>query len=299
MNREELSNDILAYADGQLAGERAAAVEQAMADSAAVRAEVEQWRQLRQAANRALYSDHSPHNMQRRIAAQISALRPENQTFEKKPVIFRIYQPMMAAAAAIVIAFGFYLYGPSAQNAAFADPEQFPSRHMICLNNDNYADDLNLRQMSPATAQAALTAQHQYPVLVPDLSEAGWQLQAGRLCGVECSPGQDGSKWARMVHVFYTASDDPSKSISLFSLERRVEFPNPCAQVKGCGGSRLYHETNRKIDQNQFAVISWCEPKNSYAACGQVSNEELRTVLEDVQVAIADNRVVMMLASQN
>ena len=293
MSRNDLKNDILAYADGELTGSRAAAVEQAMAESAEVRAEVEQWRQLRQAAQRALFASDAPRDMRRRIAAQLDVLKPAKRR-DPGTLIFKLYQPMMAAAAAIVIAFGFYFLGPSSSGQAIADPLQFPKRHMICLRGANFADELHIRDMSPKAAQDMLTKQHKYTVLVPDLSQAGWKLMAGRDCGIECGPENALNRpYVNMVHVFYTSVDDPKKSLSLFSVERRITFPKMCSRAKGECPNRMYSQTCRRLGNCRFSVLSWCEPQNTYAACGEMPVEELRELLDDVHLAIANNQLVL------
>jgi anti-sigma factor RsiW len=298
MSNDQLRNDILAYADGELAPDRAAELERAMAEDPQIRQEVEQWRQLRSAAKRVLFADAAPQEMQRRIAAQLDAIKPQRAAL---PKIFRLTQPYMAAAAAVVIALGLYFFGPAAQNPAIADPAQFPNRHMICLNSDDHADTLHVNGTSPGETQTMLTQKYDYPVMVPDLSAIGWELRAGRECGIYCNSSNqqaDKGKPIRMVHVFYMSKDDPNQSISLFSVERRVNFPKTCAKVAGCGGSRTYLETQACSQTGGFVTVSWDEPKNTYAACGKLSGSELRGLLDEVHLAMNEQRTLLLAVSK-
>jgi anti-sigma factor RsiW len=288
MDVAEIRQHLPAFADGELAGDLQERVAAAVAASSALQAEVQQWRELRRAANRALTADAPPTGLRERIMAQLELLRPV------RPRTIRLYQPLLAAAAAVVLAFTFFLNNTGTE-AAVANPADFPNRHRICLASGDH-DTLAIATLDPSTAATRLTGKYHYPVLVPDLSRAGWRVAAGRECALRCE--QAGP--VRMVHVFYQHTDDASRTLSVFSIERRVVMPSGCTKSKSGCGQRTYTESMVDNSGNAYAVMTWCEPRNTYAACGALPANELRGLLDQVVVAVAEGSTeTLLIAAAN
>ena len=240
--------DLNAYADGQLAPSRVAAIEDALARDPALAARVADTKRhnadLRDALDPWL-ADPIP---ERLIAAAAGSARAA-----RKPVL-RWLAPLMAAAAALLVGLGVGWYARDIELERAGTPTTFTRQ--AALTHALYAADVNrpVEIWAPEEKRlvAWLSKRLGFAVSAPDLSSTGFALVGGRLVAGHLNP----------TALFMYENGDKQR-LSLQVRKLRV------------GGGEVAF---RYAVENGVGVFYWIEDNCSYALSGNLDRAQLLAV---------------------
>ena len=273
MDATEIRKLLPMYADGELDPEQSCSVEAALAESAALRGELERWRALRRCACRAVASVATPGDLVERVRAVIPAPRQG---------LYRIYASVLAAAAVVVLAFFYWPHentgigggsggATPTVNARLVSADKFVEIHDYCAVTHKH-DQLELASKTFSADDAKVADAVGFPVRVPDLRSAGFDLAGGCTCFQV--------QGTRAAHLFYRAQNDPTQMLSYFVVDCPLSLENCKACSSRCG-TRHYEQ----VDLDGQTVLHWCENDHSYAVVGALDVERLDVIAGQVRVA--------------
>jgi anti-sigma factor RsiW len=279
MDKADAREQLPLLADGELDETRAAELRAWVDQSPKLREELERWVALRDCACRGVRASAAPADLKQRVLASISGAR------SRRPRIIRL-APVLAAIAAM-IALAIFLRGdllrsparnsaPPAVAATLVHAGDFASIHQFCAvdgqHNEYATDDQKL-----ASARESIRCKMNFTPVVPDLSDAGFDVQG--CCG--CFPGSN--KGLKAAHVFYRDVDQ-NRVVSFFALNQHV-------QVEGCKNCARHDGDARPYaaaldgDLGDVVVLNWNDEAYSYAVVGRMKLDELRQLANRVDVA--------------
>lgn len=271
------------YADGELPPDRAAQLEAALRDSAELRAELERWRALRCCVNRVVCCECAPAEVSRRIRHGLAA-------GARRRRVLRLVSVGVATAAALVAAILVYprVFPPPASNSpalvdsvadapaasGLLDVSQFAMIYRRCAI-ENHHDRFQKHGGDPNAVRRELASTAKFPLLVPDLRSAGFELDG--VC--PCFP----DKSVNAVHAFYRKEGTPPQIISVFSLNRCVTLR--CCEPGKCNRGTPLKRAYDVARHNEVSLVKWDERGASYALAGQMESDELLRLANAVDMA--------------
>lgn len=304
MARQEVEHLITAYADGELGAEDRARVETALRVDPGLQREIDQVRELRQAAARSMGRDAAPAALLQRIRADIN-----EASHTQHPAARWYSMPLGVAAAALLLAVGTWLTWPRTtdleqtpvQLAANSDgdavaidtqfgvptdiavvaPAALVERHRGCPHKTP-KPGARFASMTLADAREEVAADAGFPVLVADLRDSGWHLAGVSRCQLIC---QRSATPIKATHVFYERTGAESLFVSVFSIECRAAFALADCAPKQLGGPEaqnmpMYQESI----SGEVLVVHWQQGERSFAACGDaMSPSEVRGLVGELQ----------------
>jgi len=279
MNHQEARQNLPLYADGELDPQAAAELERHLADSAELREELERWRALRRCANRVLNTPSVPEGLEARIRAQ---LWRERVAQRRRPL--RWFGAVTAIAAAIaVIVVLWPRGGRPVVEPRVVSPVRFVEIYRHCAIDKRHRG-IDIALDDPAAAREQLARVANFPVLVPDLRQAGFQLDGACRCFRE--PG------VAAIHVFYRRNEPQPAVVSGFSVDRVVHLKGcRCERCAGPRGGEYVYEVAADRD---VVVFKWDGPANSFAVCSRMEAEQLRELASEVRLAVARQQPVAL-----
>lgn len=258
------------YSDGELDAERSTALERFLSESPALRGELESWRSLRQALNRAISHEQASEALRRSITAAIADTRSDRIHF--RPL--RWAGGLTAAAAAVAVIF--FLTQPRMVTAGPTEvaADRFLEIHRNCaiIHRHNGAG-IDVSDLNKARTQ--LAGMSSVTVLIPDLQDQGFSLAGACRC-FKCDD-------LKALHVFYRREQPAPAVVSIFSIDRKVQVKNcRCERCVCAAGICREYET---VQDNDLIVYKWDEANSSYAICGGLPADELRHLANVVTLA--------------
>lgn len=283
-----------AYADGELAPALRAEIERLIAADPAAQAEVQRWRAIRQAANRALQSERVPMGLRARVLTALRRKAPQ-----RRSPILRLAMPVLATAAAILLAFMLWSYddpAPGPQTPAVAASVQVSGQRLAklfdhCAVQHNH-DSFGLGESTVAELVTALrgTPHAELAAYIPDLSERGYYLSS--VCN--CSPSPE----ARALHAHYQRGSDartgvprPQDVVSFFAVQKPMRLEQ-CARMCNPAGCSKHPCRQYMIAAvaGDVTVVKWNERQYGFAVCSVLPQAELAALADDVILALATPR---------
>ncbi len=271
------------YADGELPPAQAAQVEAALRDSAELRGELARWRALRCCVNRAVCCECAPVAVSQRIRLGLAA-------DSRRRRVVRLFGIGVAAAAALAAAVLVYqrvsappasttpIVADSGAGALAAsgpvDVSQFAMIYRLCAI-ENHHDRFQKHGGDPNAVRRELASSAKFPLLVPDLRSAGFELDG--VC--PCFP----DKSVDAVHAFYRKEGTPPQIVSVFSLNRCVTLR--CCEPGKCKRGTPLKRAYDVARHNEVSLVKWDERGASYALAGQMESDELLSLANAVDTA--------------
>ena len=256
MSKPLTDADIHAYADGQLAPERVAEVEQAMAQDPALAARVadigRQNAWLREGLG-ALLDDPLPQRL-------IDAARPKRRSFG-------VLLPALAVAATLVIGVGLGWYARDALLQREGTPTSFASE--AAFAHALYASDAKrpVEVWAPEEKQlvAWLSRRLDIPLHAPDLNSAGYALVGGRL----------------------VAGNEKPTAMFMYENSAKQRLTLQARKRPGTGETAF-----RYAVEDGVGVYYWVDDRCAYALSGSLDRAQLLVLgrLVYQQLAAADDR---------
>lgn len=269
MNLQEARQNLPLYADGELDPQATAELEGHLAESAELRDELERWRSLRRCANRVFAAPIAPNELEARIRA---GLHRERLAARHRP--FRWFGGITAVAAAIAVIVVLWPRSSVPDHPKLVSADRFVETYLNCaVKNRHRGVDIDLQDL--AATRARLAGLTTYPVLVPDLRDAGFELDGACRCFKE--PG------VQAVHVFYRRGGPVPAVVSFFSVDQTVHLAGcQCERCTGPGGMDREYEV---AQAEGVVVYKWDETANSFAVCSEMETAQLRDLANRVQLA--------------
>jgi anti-sigma factor RsiW len=274
MNHQQARETLPLYADGELDSQRAAEVEAHLAESTELRDELERWRSLRRCANRVFAAPAVPPELETILRDR---LRREGRGTRYKSL--PLFGGITAIAAAIVVMVVLWwptapAPAPATAEARLVAAERFAEIYRHCAVEIRHRQvEVDLQDIDGARDTLAGLVSH--PVLAPDLRETGFQLDG--VCRCFHAPN------VRAVHVFYRREGPEPAVVSFFSLDQKVHLKN--CTCEACTAPEGWHRDYEIADSDGVTVCKWNEAANSFAVCGEMSQDQLRGLADRVKVA--------------
>lgn len=228
---------------------------------------VDEHQSLREALKRVGASVSVPASLGHEVRA---ALAPRARSAKRSTWRGRVAAGLLAAAcigSAMYTAWDVYGPKPQSQSGGTVASEGFAvSRvayvHAMCIQKGDAHQDPNIpRDIEGMRAAYAARFQSQINVLVPDLSEYGFELESAGICGVQC--GQVGA------HLIYHCGAT-SNRCSLFSVPRI-----PCMDLTSEGA--WYEHRVEQSDKSFLYVLAWCDDgRTTHICCSPVEPEQMK-----------------------
>ncbi len=289
MNASDLRLFLAPYADGELDDARRAQVEAFLAENASAREEVQRWRNLRRCACRAWPVGAAPAGLRERV---LQRLAHEGRGFHV-PRRYLGFGTVLALAA--VVAFLALIYdwpgtettGPVVSNGVALAAADFARVHQHCACGRSRHDGFSVTGKAPGEARAVLAAHYgpNFPLCLPDFSAQGYQLAGA--CG--CPP----RKGMQSLHVVYVRADSgtaarPEDVISFFALPCRVGLSACDKRRAGCKQRAVPHEYSLARTPDNVNVVAWDESQGSVALVSAAGTDQLMSLADTAQFAVAD-----------
>ena len=269
MTLEQARTMLPLYADGELDSADAVELEGVLADSPDLRAELERWRDLRQCLKRAVTSPPVPAGLKNSVIARVSRKHPLGHGSS-----IRLFGGLTAIAAAVALMF--FLMNPKPVSAKPLElaADRFVEIYEGCARQQrHHGIEVDLTDIN--AARVMLADQKHHPVLLPSLAAKGFKLDG--VC--ECFKNRD----VGVVHAFYRREVPTLAVVSVFSMNCNVCVKNcRCEQCKCSAGICRNYEV---AQQRNVTVYKWDEGANSFAICGEMSAEELRSLADSMTLA--------------
>lgn len=260
------------HADGGLDAVQAAEVDAHLVESAALRDELERWRALRRSVNRVLLSEPMP----AALAARVQDALPRAAASRRGRVI-RLFGAVTGIAAIVALALIirpglFGSSGGTATQATLVAASNFVKIHRNCGLGKHNPYPLGSDKLTGA--RTALAGAVDFDPVVPDLRDAGFEIEGCCTCATDASVAS--------AHVYYRSAANPGQIVSFFSLDRRVRLKGgDQAQLSGVSGNNLF-ETGIVSD---VTIVKWCGAARSYAFASEMKLDQLRNLAEQVDLA--------------
>lgn len=279
MNCSDAQRHLELFADAEAPAEALPALEAHLAKCPSCSEQVRRWRALRGAARRALSDSTLPPGLSARIAASIAGVRRDRLRLRMGVSLG------LGVAAVLLLSVMMWEFSDSGGSArktlppivaaapvAIVNARDIAYVHRYCTI-DHTHDGMHVCDRPTDTVRTELCSQFKFPVLVPNLSSAGYKLAGA----CRCFPRRD----VNVVHAFYR--DAANRSLSIFSIRGNVEIEEakPLAGAVSCSGRRQYQEA---VD-NDLILIRWGGADASYAVCSRIPAEELFKLVESEDFA--------------
>lgn len=267
MRPADFQTDLERYADGELERERSSAIEDALQREPALRAEVERWQRLRQAARRGVCAVDAPDGLRARVLADLKAARRSRMTWWHAAL-------GLAAVVALLLVFrgvwGSDAPRDPALEGRLVTADHFTRFYVLCAvgSHSDYESPL------PETGEfeRKLCAEKPYRVAVPSLRAHGYELEG--VCNCFDMPGVD------LVHAHYRAVANPDDVLSVFSVGEPIQLKG-CSRHRGCGGERVYE----LVQAQDVTLLKWSASDASYVLCGKAGRERLESMADELSIA--------------
>ncbi len=267
-NDKKQSEQLAAYADGELDGAARQRIEAMLAKSGQRREELRALQDLRLRVHYAVASEPVPEGLRERILAHLRALMAAQRWRRLVPPS----RVALAAAALIVLVVGWRLLGgggnpPAAPAVVEVTAEDFARIHQRCAD-ESWHDEFMVGGMIPAVASHKVLQRVTFAVALPDLSSRGYALHGA----CRCSP-QPG---LQVLHVFYRPVSGEAGTLSVFSTQPPIRLRARDGARPGAR-SRVYE----LACSDGVHVLKWDEAGGSFALCSRGGSAESLLELAD------------------
>lgn len=280
MTREETFELIARLADGELAPEAAAAVEAEMASEPALCEQFERWRAVRTVAHRVYAESQTPMALSVTIRDRIRGSAARGRTI-------RLFSAVAGVAAVVAL---FLLLRPSfvAPPTRTISATIFAESYLDCAKGKRHIGYPLERPNCPVTATHVMTSKVTYKFVIPDLLDAGYDLDGVCTC-LHNAPE------LRAVHAHYRSlaggKESPQSFISLFSVDQRVHIDGAAIDH----GATHDYERASAVGVN---VVKWDEGATSFALCGEAPSQDLEFLADGIRLtrnAIRDVTITLSI----
>lgn len=277
MNESDIDDLLIPYADGELPADQRVAVEAYLAENAEPREQVERWRALRQTAHRALRPEGLPAGLPARVAANLA--RERGRVVRQRLMSGGI----MSAAAAVLIAVIIWKAGGEGVTRTQLDleglqvsPVAFKKYHDSCGEWEGH-DVLRVAGESQQNILSETQGILEYIPLIPDLTSQGYRLDGACVCM------KIGSSTA--IHARYQNLKNPNEFVSVILISERISLAGSPRPGDGDGKYRRYYQV---ASEGLLNIVKWNGPHITYALCGRMSVEKLRSLAESTEFDMGD-----------
>jgi anti-sigma factor RsiW len=274
-NDKKQSEQLAAYADGELYGAARQRVEAMLAESAEHRKELRAHQDLRLRVHYVVSSEPLPEGLRERVLAHLRALAAA-QRWHRQVTPLRM---ALAAAALIVLVVGWRLLSGDGNPAPPAVPtvvevsaEDFARIHHRCADESRH-DEFKVGGMIPAVASHKVLDRVAFAVALPDLSSRGYALHGACLCTPQ--PG------LQVLHVFYRPVSGEAGTLSVFSTQPPIRLRTRDGTTPGAR-TRVYELAH----SDGVHVLKWDEAGGSFALCTRSGSAESLLELADATYVI-------------
>ena len=268
MSDQKFRDDLPLYADGELDAGRMSEIEAALEQSPELRAELERWRGLRHCAKRAVMAEPVPAGLRNTVVASLRA----EEVPARSSRVYRLFGGFTAVAAAIALVA--FLWQPETSSAApqVVEAKRFTQVYEKCAVRHHHCT-VDIDASDIPGVHAKLVGLQQSPVLLPDLSADGFELNGVCRCF--------GVRDVHVIHAHYERKGDDPAIVSFFSIDRPLRL-KVCEKATCCQRARDGYET---AENEGVFVCKWEEAGNCYAVCGEMDPQQLQELADVVRVA--------------
>lgn len=270
MNDEQARQLLPVYADGELDAAESAELERQIADSDSLREELSRWRSLRESARRVVMSAETPEGLEARVRATIGANRGAGR---RLPV--RVFSGVFAAAAAVALAVVFWPTQTTTAQPRTIEAARFAEVYLRCaVDHRHRTIDADFHDL--ASVRRVLAQTDKFPVLVPDLSDAGFELDGVCRCFHE--------EGVRVVHAYYRRGDESPEVVSVFSVDQKFAL----CKSERCACRSREHTDYEVATVRNVTVCKWDDKCASFAVCGQMRADQLQQLADTMQLVVLE-----------
>lgn len=141
-------------------------------------------------------------------------------------------------------------------------------------------DPAKVDHLAAGKARPLVARLARFPVAVPEMAAQGYRLRGA----CTCLEVED----ARVMHVHYARSTNPSAIISIFSVDRSIAV-GVCSSIKCTTVIPRQSDPTRQrryesFVSGEFTLLKWEESSQSLVLCGQLDELTLRGLAEGIQL---------------
>lgn len=262
MNQLDFETRLELYADDELHGSDAVALESELRGRPEARGHVAELRELRAAVRHSLDSVPLPIDLGVRLKRQLRAEREAG----------RVRLLAYTAAAAVLLLFAL---GPRWGGPVWVDPGLFAKTYRTCARDTSH----NTLDHRPVIGEI-VKVNGDYRVAIPDLRSLGFELEGVCTCNV----GSDCYQFkAAHIHYKRTAHDatQPTVYLSVFPVDRPIALLGQTGSAEDSQARRQYEFARA----GNVHVMEWRTGDRAVAMCAELSDDHMRGIAGDVQFA--------------
>jgi len=297
MNCETFLSDLYPYADGELGDSPAAkAVARHVSACPSCADQVREHGEIRRILRRAYESRPTPPTLEGKIRQAMTAESAPTilrETLPRRPADRRFFafRPMAMAASVLLAAAGFwYALQPNSASSTAAFPtalaERVAAKHHICCERHEAHHLAGIPRDCPHAAKAIeehfLSQGSSLMAAAPDLTRHGFAFESVNFCGIRGPGCVSGG------HILYVnATGD--RRLSVFSIPAPLvpnrheldQYDHITSPVPACRPV-----ITQVADRGHPACVAmWHQGDSYYFCCGEISDDQMRLLVEEVRIA--------------